>query len=153
MPCEDSDRDRSDLMLATNRPSPGRSGTVQIDSAAINLSAEDFAAAIRILRRVDGSATSRLSLPGAARWAPCHARLSRTCSQLHRVCLTITESTRIWLWSTAAAAGVALEPPRPRAEPSPVYSSGCTKRIGLVGGPSARRAGSGGEELSSKDGR
>ena len=34
-----------------------------------------------------------------------------------------------------------------------VYSSGATKLIGLVGGPSARQVESDSEELSSKDGR
>jgi hypothetical protein len=37
--------------------------------------------------------------------------------------------------------------------PHTVYSSGATKLIGLVGGPSARQVESDSEELSSKDGR
>jgi hypothetical protein len=37
--------------------------------------------------------------------------------------------------------------------PERVYSSGATKLIGLVGGPSARQVESDSEELSSKDGR
>ena len=36
---------------------------------------------------------------------------------------------------------------------NPLYSSGWTKRIGLVGGPSARRAKSDSDELSSTDSR
>jgi hypothetical protein len=45
--------------------------------------------------------------------------------------------------SIARNAGVTLQ----------VYSSGATKLIGLVGGPSARQVESDSEELSSKDGR